>query len=546
MAHDDQHAAQVDTSIHVPITDQELRARDEAMTDSGQEAAHGANKEDEENEADEEEDEMLKFTNVITAIDFAQLKNHAVDVRLQQDLSTKLTRSNLTCEVVEPPLSGSFNLVYVLEFNDGVKWVARFPIQGTRMKEADIDRMNTDYSTLKYIRKKCNIPAPEVYAWETTCSTVGVPFALMSFVTGVSVYDRWSDKDWITEDRRMKILTSIAHAMAKLQILGYDKMGTLRFSDEDTVSHIGPYHTFMEDDETYETEGTVYIELCGPHNTLTEHFGEGDSFEDLRPASAAWHRGLLELLRLAAQSIPPYFQADRCEIEFLDYAPQNILIDDDCNVTAILDWDGVRTATQGAGCTRYPSWITRDWDPGHYHVPEDGDWEASGEDRPEQLLSYRKHYAEVFASLGLAEYDPRQTRLSHICEAIRLAMDDRFARQYIADVLLNHAYGTDTWPWELGKICHTLKNPSSRAAKVMSKKLLARFRSMWHAEWETAGGDELVYIRSFLPDYQISSTHNNADKLMVKKRGRRIQGYGRSISQYLNSKRAQILGIIKK
>lgn len=42
------------------------------------------------------------------------------------------------------------------------------------------------------------------------------------------------------------------------------------------------------------------------------------------------------------------------------------LVDDDANVTAFIDWDGVDTSPSSMGFAAYPSWITRDWDPAMY------------------------------------------------------------------------------------------------------------------------------------------------------------------------------------
>jgi hypothetical protein len=206
----------------------------------------------------------------MTAINFEKLRIYAIECRIQQPQPEKFNFTGLSVEVVEPPLHGSFNLVYVLKFSDDVKWVARFPIQGTRVKEADIDKMNTEYSNLKYIRKMYPIPVPEVYSWDTTCEKVGAPLALMSSMDGQSVRNRWLEKEWITEDKKLQILGNLAHIMAKLQEPKFEKIGTLRFSDEETISHIGPDYQVLEDEERCYEEGIVNVDFSGPWNSLDE------------------------------------------------------------------------------------------------------------------------------------------------------------------------------------------------------------------------------------------------------------------------------------
>ncbi|EXJ71734.1 uncharacterized protein A1O5_05543 [Cladophialophora psammophila CBS 110553] len=331
----------------------------------------------------------------------------------------------LTCHTPPgDPFHGSYNLAYVIEFNENIERVARVPIQGTGVREADIDKLNTDYTSLRYIRSTLDMPVPELFWFETSCDRVGVPFALMSFVSGESVCLLWHDKEWITEEKRLKILTNLVHVMVKL--------------DKKTVSHIGPLHTVIEADEEYIEHGLTHVDKCGPFNTLDEWLGHNpDTFEGV-PETALSAKRCLE--------------ADRFQIDFWDYNYQNIFIGDDCNITGILDWDGIRAVPQGMGCTRYPSCITRDWDPGSYEPALDGNWEDSMEDPPEVLSRYRKHYADTFAGLGLQYYGPRETKLSHILEAINIATGDQFARQYIMIVLLNHAYGCSDPPGNLPKI----------------------------------------------------------------------------------------------
>lgn len=467
---------------------------DEAANEGDNHGSVDAGEEIDEEDEEEVDDPSLKFQNVMAAIDLERLKKHAVEVRLQQCLPETFDRAGLSCRILENPLHGSFNIVYVIEFSDGGKWVARVPIQGTRMEEADVDMLNTDYSTLKYIRKELHIPTPEVYKWETTCDSIGVPFAFMSFVSGESICHRWDDKDWVTEEKRLKILTNLAHVMAKLQRPRFDKIGTLRFDEVGKITHIGPDHLRIEDEERFYTEGVLSTRCVGPYDSVDDWLLDDlDTCDDLRPDTAQRAKGCLEVMKLAIQSIPSYIRLPgHCELDFWDYNYQNILIDDDCNITTIFDWDGIRAVPQGMGCTRYPSWITRDWDPGQYEPPLDGDWVAAGEDPPEKLTQYRKHYADTFAALDLKDYDPRTTKLSHILESITLGIGLRFNRQYIMKVLLNHAYGgpnlmleeAPDLPWDFQTICRTLGDPSKGAAKAMRKDILKQFETMWHAEWE--------------------------------------------------------------
>jgi hypothetical protein len=139
---------------------------------------------------------------------------------------------------------------------------------------------------------------------------------------------------------------------------------------------------------------------------------------------------------------------------------------------------------QGMGATRYPSWITRDWEPGNYGEPDDGDWAASGEDSPENLSKYRKRYAEIFEGLNLGHgYNSAETRLSHILEAIKLAARSRLERQYTAIKLLHHAFRGKV-PFTPRECFEALIDTNSDEGKAMERAVSDAFSSMWFAEWE--------------------------------------------------------------
>jgi hypothetical protein len=41
----------------------------------------------------------------------------------------------------------------------------------------------------------------------------------------------------------------------------------------------------------------------------------------------------------------------------------DIIVDEEGRLTVIIGWDGVRTVPDFLGYIRFPSWITRDWEP---------------------------------------------------------------------------------------------------------------------------------------------------------------------------------------
>ncbi|KAK3329701.1 hypothetical protein B0H66DRAFT_35093 [Apodospora peruviana] len=68
-----------------------------------------------------------------------------------------------------------------------------------------------------------------------------------------------------------------------------------------------------------------------------------------------------------------------------DFDSQNIMTDDQGNLTGLIDRDFVQTMPRCLGYSRYPGWITRDWNPLMFGWPG-----SSRENSPEELERYRK------------------------------------------------------------------------------------------------------------------------------------------------------------
>ena len=426
--------------------------------------------------------ELLRFRLTIKLVNFDALKKYVILARKSESQIT----DSLNCEIDEKPMLGSYNLVYMITFSDLVKWVVRIPINAPRFQTLDIEKMDSEYHTMRCI-KDLGLPVPTVYEWQSTSTAIGVPFAFISFVPGTDLMDRWHDKEWITEQKKFVILTKLAQYMAKLQRTTFDKVGTLRFAADHTLQpKVGPLFDIIFDEDQYSEKGIITIKEVGPFDSTQQWLqNDWDTFET-STFSGRQDAGCLKVVELALHSIPEDLKrTDRFVLDHVDYNYQNIKVDDDCNITGIMDWDCVRVSAQGFGATRYPSWLTRDWDPGNYGPePDDGKWAESGEDSPEQLSSYRKHYADAFAAAATnTDYDARETRLSHILEAIKLAAWNPVDRQYIVIKLLHHAFRGKV-PFTFRAFCDSLASEDADGFEEKRKAVAEAFAGMWFAEWE--------------------------------------------------------------
>ena len=423
---------------------------------------------------DAEQDDPDFFHAVKQALDLSALKRHAISTRFKLDrLNDKQVLEDLTCEI-DNPTSGSFNLVFFITFADGVRWVARIPGKGTKFEEIDVNKMNQEYWTMRMLGARTTIPIPEVLMWDTSGSTIGVPFALSSFIPGSLLSKTWFA---LPEEGRLKVLDQIATHMSQLQQLKFDHVGGLRFDIDGQYVGGGPHHGYASN--YLSTDVWEETRASGPWNSgrelllwtwdCTDEKGPGTSRE-------VDH----EVVRFAIDSIPEHmYRRGENYLQHADFNFQNILVDSKGNITGIIDWDGADAMPASMGYARYPSWITRDWDPVMYGYDSDEKppYDPTLENSPEELSRYRSHYAAVFERLNLPDYDPRETRFSHIMEAIEIAANSRFSRDWIVPLLLNHAFHGDV-PFDYSEFAEQYLEGGGKDEVEMIKTAFAK---MWTA-----------------------------------------------------------------
>jgi hypothetical protein len=140
---------------------------------------------------------------------------------------------------------GASHHVVMLQFGLGsfkVEYVIKFPLTGTkeRWNEELAYTMRCEAMLMKHM-EPTDIPVPEIRAVvDTIDNELGAPYILMRRMPGKGAYLLWSDRDdedhlkadcpsAETEKKRQTFLRSLAHQMAKLQQLQFDKIGMLDF-----------------------------------------------------------------------------------------------------------------------------------------------------------------------------------------------------------------------------------------------------------------------------------------------------------------------------
>ncbi|KAI9810278.1 MAG: hypothetical protein M1832_001367 [Thelocarpon impressellum] len=335
-------------------------------------------------------------------------------VALAADVRYKVSgRRGCPADQLVSRLSGSYNLVHIVRFEDDVKYVVRLPAVGwaSRLTEAAQRALRSQALTMRFLEREAMLPLPDVYAFDTTtANTIGAPYMVMSFIPGATVGSRWFDSTGPTplEERRQRTLDTLAEAMCRLQGLQFGKIGSLEFNDETGVAKpdIGPCYRWDEGSPGDQDFGEkLVVEAFGPFATSQDYF-----------------RMDRETFVLA----PP------------DFDSQNIMIDERGNVTGIIDWDNVQTEPRFLGFSRFPSWITRDWDPLMYSYPQ-----SPRENSPDQLKQFRARYDGQMQKNLHGRGDARWTKKSHIFEAVSISAMDSTCRLEIVRKIVDRIVPRD-------------------------------------------------------------------------------------------------------
>ncbi|KAI0531814.1 kinase-like domain-containing protein [Xylaria digitata] len=245
-------------------------------------------------------------------------------------------------------------MVRRLDFVDGVSWVARvrLPLEATF---ASVDSYNSqrafkiEVASMKFFKSKSTIPVPEIFAYDHDPSNrVGAPYMLMEYVHGTMAYEQQFFKHCtpstfgtLEQDQRFR--QQMAKIQAQMLAFQFPKIGSLYY-DEDTESFfIGP--DMITGKGPWESSADYYRDLT---DTLLKEMAARyhDDAENTRPF-------YLPVLLNHLMSIHGKQSNGLFSLVNRDFGTHNILVDNDFNILAVIDFDGIFAAPPEAGA-QYP------------------------------------------------------------------------------------------------------------------------------------------------------------------------------------------------
>ena len=342
---------------------------------------------------------------------------------------------------------GVYNSVYILQLEGGEKVCVRVPACGwsKRWNQYDAELLRQTALAMKMLEEKAKVPLPRVIAYDCSLENdVGAPFVILSCIGGICARQVWNTEEGVVskEIRRQNILRSMAQAMAGLRHLKHPKSGSLWFGDDPGDEPVvGESWNLRIEGYIIEREFAVAEGYCSTREkvmndlqSLLEVNGFPDHCQDLST------KGGLELYRLitgaflVAAEVPEINTDEDFVLTHADFDIQNLMVDDEGNLTGVLDWDGLSSQPRQAGWSMVPFWLQNDWSPTYQWPPAIGANFAMI--RPDEFEWYRQSYARYLweACNGLG--DCCFTAKSHIYRAFLNSTSERYAAmRFVENVL---------------------------------------------------------------------------------------------------------------
>ncbi|KAJ7755883.1 kinase-like domain-containing protein [Mycena metata] len=258
-----------------------------------------------------------------------------LDLDVLSSLATQTRSGEIKCTVDPTPKIGAFNVVYFLEFTDGVRWVARIPIPP--WSEALQKRMSLDRISLDFIGNNTTIPVPRIIDCQTTeNNALGRPYTFMTFLPGTQLAKLWFDPAWFSDERRNTVFESLARLMSQLSSHEFPMIGQLDIDSTTGTVFVGPYYPSIYAIDAGETSP----DPIGDPSPSTYIFLQRKISDQLNETSDTGVISDLQLLWTFASMLPnPEFDGAPFFLSHPDSGYQNILVDEEGNVTGIVDWD---------------------------------------------------------------------------------------------------------------------------------------------------------------------------------------------------------------
>lgn len=240
---------------------------------------------------------------------------------------------------------GGQNCHLDINFNDGVTWIARIRLNDPMLPPPSIQAriFESEIATLEFLAGT-KVPAPQVYAHalESTENLVGTSYVLMEKMAGEPL--DWNDA---SPEQRKKVMEQLADVYLELEAHPFQLSGSLSSKvpgstagtsviqiEVGSFAQVQCFETPERGLGPFKTLETAYTAIIRQQmQTLATH--EVSSLPLDNYLTFLWRLKVLpDLIANSASREGPFYKDD------------HILVDEDYNITAIIDWEFASTESK--------------------------------------------------------------------------------------------------------------------------------------------------------------------------------------------------------
>jgi len=268
-------------------------------------------------------------------------------------------KDGVVCHVdLHQVIAGGQHVVVPLNFADGDVWVARVSFPACAENEQhqccrggfdeyldEVIDMESEIATLQLVASTTSVPVPKLFGYNLECqNTLGGPYMLCEMIDGETVEQLIARQGGIFRSQVRSLVDEMTEFVFQLSQLRFDGIGRLRFGESPKSPRLAPLRQSNKPHLDAVEYFTQRFSLCCPPSGQTEHtvpltsMSWVTSTDDERVGLSAsiYHR--------TAQFFARKFSSGPFPLQHIDLNQQNIIVDKNCRVRAIVDWENARTA----------------------------------------------------------------------------------------------------------------------------------------------------------------------------------------------------------
>lgn len=290
---------------------------------------------------DRDGEHTQKIDHMLNIAKFDYLCSVASQARYDKDLELNTTATSqsqrLTCTIDESCFAlGRNSIVFEIIFSDQSQWIVRIRLpddDGLNEEEDSVETsMVSEIATMKLIASRTSIPIPKIYSFDVRANNAfGFRYVLMQALPGRHL-DHGLARS-IPRECWDKVVDQLSDYWHQLSRLRFDRIGRL---------YCGP-NADQEEPTLLPIEG-----LGGPFLTSWEYFhalrrSHRRYIEAAHPQDTEWGTSSWILEQALPSIIVDEYIHGPFPLCHMDFHFNNILVDDDFNITGIIDWSDAQT-----------------------------------------------------------------------------------------------------------------------------------------------------------------------------------------------------------